>query len=181
MKKSTKIWLCIAGLLLIALGVFCICRPNITLISVARILGCLTLLAGISKLVFTFKTQAFLPNGGTRMLSALFDIFFGCFILFNALGTALALPVIFAIWVMIQVVIIAVQSFDHKKAGFGMWWLILIMGIATAVLGFFGLKHLDLTAKTLSTLIGVGIILYGLANIMAVIGVKRFEKRVEEA
>ena len=108
MKTSTKIWLCIAGLLLIILGVVCIAKPDITLVSAAWTLGCLTLIAGMAKMVFTLKTQAFLPNSGTRMLSALLDIFFGCFFLFNILGTAISLPVVFAIWVMVEGIVIAV-------------------------------------------------------------------------
>ena len=179
MKTSTKIWLCIAGALLVILGILCIIKPDITLVSAAWVLGCFTLFAGISKLIFTLKTQRFMPNSGTRMLSALLDIFFGCFFLFNILGTAVSLPVVFAIWVMIEGVIIAVQSFDYKKVGYQYWWALLVLGIAGAVLGFFGLKNLNVTAVTLSTLIGAGIIANGLAYICAVIGVNRFEKEVE--
>ena len=181
MKTSTKIWLCLAGILLIVLGVICIAKPNITLVSAAWILGFITLLTGIFKLVFTVRTQAFIPNSGTRMLSALLDIFFGCFLLFNLLGTAVALPVVFAIWVIIQGVAIAVQSFDYKKVGFPQWWVLLILGIIGAVLGFIGLKDLDLAAKTLSTLIGLGIIANGLAYILAVVGVNRFDRELKRA
>ena len=179
MKTSTKIWLCIAGLLLIILGVVCIAKPDITLVSAAWVLGCFTLIAGISKLVFTFRTQAFLPNSGTRALSAILDIFFGCFFLFNVLGTAVSLPVVFAIWVMIEGVVIAVQSFDYKRVGFPMWWVLLLLGAGAAVLGYFGLKNLDVTAGVLSALIGLAIIANGLAYILAVVGVNRFEKRVD--
>ena len=179
MKTSTKIWLCLAGILLIILGVFCIAKPDITLISAAWLLGCFTLFAGVSKLIFTLKTQAFIPNSGTRILSALLDIFFGCFFLFNILGTAVSLPVVFAIWVMVEGVVIAVQSFDYKKVGFPYWWALLLLGIGGAVLGFFGLKNLDVTAITLSTLIGIAVILNGLAYILAVAGVTRFEKKID--
>lgn len=179
MKTSTKIWLCLAGILLIILGVLCIAKPDITLISAAWVLGCFTLFAGISKLIFTLKTQAFIPNSGTRILSALLDIFFGCFFLFNILGTAVSLPVVFAIWVMVEGVVIAVQSFDYKKVGFPYWWGLLLLGIGGAVLGFFGLKNLDVTAITLSTLIGIAVILNGLAYILAVAGVTRFEKKID--
>ena len=179
MKTSTKIWICISGLLLIILGVVCIAKPDITLVSAAWVLGCLTLISGISKLVFTLKTQHFLPNSGTRMLSALLDIFFGCFFLFNILGTAISLPVVFAIWVMIEGVVIAVQSFDYKKVGFPMWWVLLLLGVGAAVLGYFGLKNLEVTAGVLSAIIGIGIIANGLAYILAVVGVNRFEKRVD--
>lgn len=180
MKKSTKIWICIAGVLLIILGVLCIAKPDITLVSAAWLLGCLTLFSGVSKLIFTLRTQKFMPNSGTRMLSALLDIFFGCFFLFNILGTAVSLPVVFAIWVMIEGVVIAVQSFDYKQVGFPYWWALLILGVCGAVLGFLGLRNLDVAAVTLSTLIGLGIIANGVAYILAVAGVNRFEKKVDE-
>ena len=179
MRTSTKIWLCVAGLLLIILGVVCIAKPDITLVSAAWVLGCFTLIAGVSKLIFTFKTQAFLPNSGTRALSAILDIFFGCFFLFNILGTAVSLPVVFAIWVMIEGVVIAVQSFDYKRVGFPMWWVLLLLGAGAAVLGYFGLKNLDVTAGVLSAIIGIAIIANGVAYILAVVGMTRFEKRID--
>ena len=175
MKTSTKIWICISGLLLIILGVVCIAKPDITLVSAAWVLGCLTLISGISKLVFTLKTQHFLPNSGTRMLSGLIDIMFGCFILFHIFGAAISLPMVFAIWVIIEGISIAVQSFDYKKFGFSQWWLILILGICATLLGIFGMQNLHVTAATLSGLIGIALIVAGLANFFAVIGVSRVE------
>ena len=179
MKTSTKIWLCIAGLLLIILGVVCIAKPDITLVSAAWVLGCLTLIAGITKLVFTLRTQAFLPNSGTRMLSALLDIFFGCFFLFNLLGTALSLPFVFAIWVIIEGISVFVASFDYKKVGFPYRWALMLLGIAGIVLGICGIMNMEVTAVTLSVLISIPVILFGLANILAVAGVSRFEKEVK--
>ena len=178
MKTSTKVFLCVTGVLLIILGVLCVAKPDVTLVSTAWVLGAFTLFAGIFKLIFTLRTQAYLPNSGTRMLSSLLDIFFGCFFLFNLLGTAVSLPVVFAIWVMIEGIAIAVQSFDYRKVGFVYWWALLILGIGGAILGFFGLKNLDITAVTLSALIGIAIILNGLAYILAVAGVSRFERQV---
>ena len=181
MKTGKKIWLCLAGILLIALGVICIIRPDITLLSAAWILGLLTLFAGITRMVFTFKTQAFMPNSASRVLISLLEIFFGLFFLFNIFGTAVSLPVVFAFMVIIEGISAAVMSFDYKKAGFPSWWAILILGIIGAVIGFFGLKYLDAAAKTLSTLIGISIIVTGLAHILAVIGVSRIEKQVKNA
>ena len=180
MKNGKKIWLCITGILLIALGVYLIINPNITLVSAAYVLGFLTLATGIFKLVFTFRTQAFMPNSGTRMLSALLDIFFGCFFLFNLLGTAASLPFVFAIWVIIEGVSVIVASFDDKKVGFPYWWALLLLGIVGVVLGILGLKNMEATAVTLSTLISISVILFGLAHILAVAGVNRFEKTVKD-
>lgn len=178
MKTSTKIWLCITGALLIALGVVCICNPAETLFAAAWLIGCLTLFSGIAKLIFTFRTQAFLPNSGSRMLSGILDIIIGCIFLGHNFFVALSLPVVFAVWVMIEGIIIAIDSFDFKRVGFPMWWCLLILGIAGAVLGCLGLRNPDVTAATLSTLIGIGIILNGVGYIVAVAGVNRFENKL---
>ena len=181
MKTGTKIWLCISGILLIALGVYFIINPNVTLVSAAYVLGFLTLFTGISKLIFTFRTQAFMPNSGTRMLMGLLDVFFGLFFLFHLLGTAASLPFVFAIWVIVEGVSVIVLSFDYKKVGFPYWWALLLLGIVGVVLGILGLKNLDVTAVTLSTLISISVILFGVAHILAVAGVNRFEKEVKNA
>ena len=176
MKTGKKIWLCIVGIILIALGVYCFTSPSLTLLTTAKILGIALLVEGIMKVAFTLRTQAFLPFSGTRMLSALLDILFGLFILFHLYGTAVSLPMLFAIWVIIEGISVAVQSFDYKKFGFSQWWLILLLGICATLLGIFGMQNLHVTAATLSALIGVALILAGLANFFAVIGVSRVEK-----
>ena len=180
MDKGTKIWLAIAGILLIVLGVVCICEPTSTLFATAWLIGCLTLFSGISKMIFTFRTQAFMPNSGSRMLSGLLQILLGIFFLANSLFVAVSLPIVFALWVMVEGVIIAIQSFDYKKFGFQYWWVLLLLGICAVVLGVLGLKNPDVSAVTLSTLIGLGVIALGVAYICALCGIKKFEKKVEE-
>ena len=180
MDKSTKIWLVIAGVLLVALGVLCLCQPTETLFATAWMIGCFTLISGISKMVFTFRTQKFLPNSGSRMLSALLLIILGIIFLANNLFVTISLPIIFAMWVLIEGVIVVVNSFDYKKYGFQYWWVILLLGLAGAFLGVLGLRNPDVTAVTLSTFIGIGIILIGVGYIVAVWGVNKFEKQVKQ-
>ena len=180
MKKSTKIWLVIAGVLLIALGVYCIIKPASTLFSAAWLIGLLTLFAGCSKLVFTFKTQAFLPNSATRVLSAILEILVGIFFLCNNLFLAMSLPIVFVMWVLIDSVIIAINSFDYKRVGFPYWWGLLILGACGIVLSVLGLKNPDASATALAALIGAGIISVGVANICAVAGINKFENYLKQ-
>ena len=176
MRKSTKIWLAIAGILLIGLGVICLMRPFETLLSVAWLIGFMTLLTGISKLVFTFRTQAFLPNGATRLLSAILLIILGCILLSNKLFVTSSLPIIFAVWVVIEGVTIAVLSFDYKKFHFDFWWVLLLIGIVAVVLGILGLRNPLVAANTLSALISIGIILLGVSYLVAVFGINKLQK-----
>ena len=180
MKTSTKIWLAIAGILLVVLGVLCISRPAATLFSTAWLIGLFTLFAGVSKLMFTLRTQAFLPNSGTRALSAILEIIIGIIFLANNVFLAFSLPVIFAMWITIESVIIVVDSFDYKRVGFPGWWGILLLGICGVVLGILGLRNPDVTAATLSTLIGLGVISMGVSYLIALLGIQKFENRVKE-
>lgn len=180
MKTSTKVWLVIAGILLIALGVYCIVKPAATLFSAAWLIGVLVLAAGISKLIFTFKTQAFLPNSATRVLSAILGIIIGIFFLANNIFVAVSLPFVFAFWVLFDSLIIAINSFDYKRVGFPWWWAILLLGICGIVLSVLGLKNPDVTATAMAVMIGIGIISMGVANICAVVGINKFENYLKQ-
>lgn len=179
MEKSSKIWLGISGVLLVALGIMCICEPAATLFATAWTIGCFTLMAGIFKLIFTFKTQKFLPNSASRVLSAIFEIIIGIIFLCNNLFVAATLPVIFVIWVLVESIFVAIHSFDYKKFGFPYWWVLLLFGIVGVVLGVLGLRNPDVSAVTLSTLIGIAILLIGAGYLVALFGINRFEKSLQ--
>lgn len=179
-KTSTKILLAVAGILLIVLGIVCIANPAATLFSTAWMIGCLTLVSGIAELIFTFKTQAFLPNSGTRMLSSILQILLGIIFLGHNLFVTISLPIIFASWVLIEGIIVAVQSFDYKQLGFSAWWSVLLLGIAGAVLGFLGLKNPDVAGTALSWIIGLGIISAGVAYLLALFGINRVENNLKQ-
>ena len=179
MKKSTKIMLVVTGILLIVLGIVCICNPVETLFSMAWLIGFLTLLAGVSKLVFGLRTQNFLPNSGTRILTGVFDVILGIFLLFNNIFVAISLPLIFAIWLIIEGIILVVQSFDYKKADYQGWWWLLLMGIAVVVLGFFAMKNLEVTGMTISIMFGCAVMLLGFDYIIAFFGINKFQNKLK--
>ena len=181
MKTGHKIWLIISGILLVVLGVWCIAHPVETLFKTAWLIGLFTLLSGISKTVFSIRTRYFLPNTGMRILSGLMQIIFGMILLNHKMFVMLSLPMVFSLWMMTEGVIIAVQSFDYKKVAFGSWWLMLIFGIAVFALGIFGLRNIDVAGMVLSRMIGIGVIIIGIAYILAFTGIKRFEKMVNQA
>ena len=178
MEKSTKIWLIISGILLVALGILCIAKPAATLFATAWLIGCFTLFSGISRLVFTFRTERFMPNSGTRMLSALLQILIGVLFLCNNIFVAISIPIVFAMWVLVEGVTIFVLSFDFKKVGFSSWWTLLILGILVAALGVLGLYYVEATGNIVAILIGIGIIAMGIAYLVAFSGIHKFDKEV---
>ena len=177
--KNSKIWLAITGILMVVLGVLCIIYPLNTLFAVAWVIGLFTLCTGISKLIFALRTRLVLPNTGGRILSALVQIMIGFFFIGHKLFIVDTFAIIFAMWILMESVLLFVHSFDYKRAHYNGWWLMMIFGIAGVVLGIAGLRAPILTAGTLSAVIGIAIIVIGLAHIFALCGIKKFEKAAE--
>lgn len=178
MEKSTKIWLVISGVLLVALGIMCIANPEATLFATAWLIGCFILFSGISRLVFTFRTERFLPNSGTRMLSAILQILIGIIFLCNNIFVTLSIPFVCAMWVIVEGITLFIQSFDFKKVGFSSWWFLMLLGIGIAALGVLGMYYWEATGHIIAILIGVGIIGIGIAYLVAFSGIHKFDKEV---
>jgi len=180
MKKSSKILLTIAGILLLILGVICLFKPVETLFASAWLIGLITLISGLMMLLFTFRTQMFLPNSGTRMLSGLLQMFLGIFFLSHNVSLTAALPYVFAIWVVVEGITLFIESFDFKRFGFSFWWCIMLLGLAAAVLGFFGLSNPAAAGRTLTVLIGLGIIANAICYLIALAGLDKLVTKVKE-
>ena len=177
--KTTKIFLCISGILMICLGILCLCYPVGALFTSAWMIGVTTLAMGISSMVFTLRTQRFLPNSGTRMLSSLIEILIGIFFLAHPVSLTAALPFVFSFWVVVESINLCIQAFDYKKVGYGAWWAMLLLGIGGVVLGIVSFNYPIASGKTLAFIIGIGIILIGIAELMTYWGIKRFENNMK--
>lgn len=180
MKKSIKTLLAITGSLLVVLGIVCICYPAETLTSLAWIIGLLTLCSGIFSFVFSLKAQHFIPNAGTMMLRSILMLIIAVFFLSHNSALTAAIPLACAFWIVFEGTSFAIQSFDFKKAGFPHWWLMLLLGLCGICLGFFAFRQPVATGMTISILIGLGIISNGINRFVALFGISRFEKALEE-
>ena len=140
MLPSRKIYMGITGAAFAALGIICILKPMSTLVSLAWILGLLTLISGIATLLNWFNLKGYFPQSGSILLSSILQILLGLFFLRHDLAFATMLPIIFAVFLIIEGINLAIRSFDYKKIGFRLWWLNLSLGIIAAVLGFISIS-----------------------------------------
>ena len=179
MKTSTKIWMCLAGIALVVLGVLCIMYPGSTLLSLAWAFGLMLIVTGCS----TFGAWATLrhvnPFNGLTFLAALVQVILGIVLIINPAPLAVALPFIFAFWVMYEGIGLMVDSFNYKRLGWDKWWVLCLLSVLVICAGCYGLFCNPLaSAATLAWLVGVGIILDGVGNWLKVAAVNRVEKRL---
>lgn len=180
MKTSTKIWMCLAGIALVALGVVCLVNSGSTLLSLAWLLGLIFLVAGCCEFAAWGKLHLILPQSGLLFLSAFLQVLMGLFFIIHPVSLAAALPFVFAFIVLFEGVRIAIESFDFKHVGFRFWWIMLLFGLAAAAFGVYGLYRPAVSAATLTVLVSIGIILAGVGYWVQVAGINRFEKKLKQ-
>jgi uncharacterized membrane protein HdeD (DUF308 family) len=178
--KRINIYLIVTAVLLIALGVVCIFNPGAGFVSAAWLMGLFILASGISSLIFGLRAQAFLPNAGSTTLLALFQIIVGLMLATNILASQIALIAVFAMWVMFEGVSLAVLSIDYKKGGYDRWWVMLLLGVCSILLGFLAIRKPESTGAFLGILLGLGILANGIVRIVAFFGLKRIENRLRD-
>ena len=178
--KRINIYLIITALLLIVLGVVCIFNPGASFASAAWLMGLVILVSGVSSLIFGLRAQAFLPNAGSTTLLAVFQIIVGLMLASNILVSEVALIVVFSMWVIFEGVSLSVLSIDYRKGGYDRWWLMLILGVCSIVLGFLALREPETTGAFLGVLIGFGILANGIIRIVAFFGLRRINKRLRD-
>ena len=178
--KRINIYLIVTAVLLIALGVVCIFNPGAGFVSAAWLMGLFILASGISSLIFGLRAQAFLPNAGSTTLLAIFQIIVGLMLATNILASQIALIAVFAMWVMFEGVSLAVLSIDYKKGGYDRWWVMLLLGVCSILLGFLAIRKPESTGAFLGILLGLGILANGIVRIVAFFGLKRIENRLRD-
>ena len=181
MKTSSKIFMVMSGILLTALGIICICSPVETLLSLSWLLGIMLIASGISELAFWIKAHRFLPASGTVLMTGIMEILLGCLVASNIFAAANILTFLFAFFALTGGINIAVHSFDFKDVGFRGWWCILLIGILAALLGITCFIEPVAAARAISIILGLAIILDGVAEIVLVLGISKFEQKVTNA
>ena len=179
MKTSTKIWMCLAGIALVVLGVLCILFPSTTLMSLAWVFGLMLIVSGCSTFAAWASLRAINPFGALTFLTALLQVFLGVVLFINPAPLAVAIPFIFAFWVMYEGIGLMVDSFTYKRLGFRRWWLLCLLGLLVLCAGCYGLFYNPVaSANVVTWLVGLGIIADGIGYWIKVAAVNRVEKKL---
>lgn len=175
----TALWV-IASLILIVAGAICLFNPALTLSSLALFFGIVMLINGIFDIVAYVKLHKFKLDSGWVLAEGILTILLAILLLFNREVTALTIPIIFTIWIIISGVSRIINSFDLKKYGFGNWWLSLVVGILMIILGCASVFDPILAAIAVSTMVGILFIAEGISSLVKGYYVNRVIKNIKE-
>ena len=167
-----------SGLALVVLGVLCIAYPLSALMSISWLIGLVFFVAGCTEMAAWGKLRNIVQQSGLMFFTALLKILLGLMILIFPAPIMIALPFLFALWLMFEGINILVTSFDFKQIGFKKWWIMLLIGIVMACFGIYGLLNPQASADAIGLLVGIGIIIDGVGNWTKLALIKKAEKRL---
>lgn len=163
MKTYSKVMMIISAVLMVVTGIIIICNPGAALVSLAWIIGLLTLIAGITVTVFYFSAARGLLGAGTVLFAGISDIIIGILFLNHGFAGAQVLELIVGIWMTMFGVERFIHSFDMKKLSLENWRATLILGIICTILGIMTLLSPFMGAVLVSVIIGISFIFFGIA------------------
>ena len=156
--KTVRILNIVAGILLIAAGIYCLCNEDVAVLSAGLMLGIFMLAAGIAEIVVFAGTSGVLIGSGWLLLDGV--------LLFNQWFTLLSLPFIFTVWLMFSGISRFVSAFDLHALGVRGWGWVLAVGILLMVAGFICMMDPWVSAAAVGVTVGMVFLLEGISAIV---------------
>ena len=164
--KTVRILNIVAGILLIAAGIYCLCNEDVAVLSAGLMLGIFMLAAGIAEIVVFAGTSGVLIGSGWLLLDGVLTVIMSLFLLFNQWFTMLSLPFLFTLWLLFSGVSQCVSSFDLRALGVRAWGWILAVGILLTLAGFICLMDPWVSAAAVGVTVGLVFLLEGISAIV---------------
>ena len=153
-SKSMKVLNIIAGVLLIALGVYCLCNQDIAAMTAGLMIG-----------VFA-TTSGFMLGSGWLLLDGVLTVILSLFLLLNQWFTMMSLPFLFTLWLLFSGVSRFVSAFDLRACGVRGWGWILAVGVILIAAGFVCMMDPWVSVAAIGVTVGLVFLLEGVSAVV---------------
>ena len=168
------------GALLIMLGILAFSFPVLTIVSLATLIGALFLIGGGAEIVAAVSNRGHWNNWGMHLGAGILDALVGIVLLANPGATAAAIPIIVGIWAIAAGVFLFAQAFPLKQARLKGWWWSLLLGVATAAVGWWMITNPFVGALTVAAGVGWAAVLAGAAVIGVALQLRSWQRMVPQ-
>jgi uncharacterized membrane protein HdeD (DUF308 family) len=164
-------WAILWGVLLIIFGILAVGSPLLAAVTVSAVIAWLIILAGVIHIVMAFHAH----GAGSVIWKALVGlayVFIGGYLLVHPLLGVASITLLLASLFFIEGVLDIVLYFNLRPAKGAVW--VLFDGVVTLLLGLFiGFHWPSSSAWAIGTLVGVSMIISGVARVMMSLAVRK--------
>lgn len=166
-SKSMRVLNIVSGVLLIAVGIYCLCNQDIAAATAGFMVGIFMLVSGIIEIVVFAVTSGLLLFGsGWLLLDGVLTVILSLFLLFNQWFTMLPLPLLFTLWLLFSGISRFVSAFDLKALGVHNWGWVLAVGIVLMIAGFICMMDPLVSITAVGMTVGLVFLLEGISAIV---------------
>ena len=158
--KSAEIWSLCIGIIMIILGIYICANPVMSLVALALYIGAVFIVSGIG-----YSVSSLSQESAWKLFVGLFNILIGLFLVANLGIITASLPAVFAMWCLAIGTIHIIRAFRSYKNSLS-WCGSLTIGCLGILFSFLIIIHPAIGAFTITTLIGLYIIMYGVFSVI---------------
>lgn len=165
-SKTMRVLNIVSGVLLILIGIYCLCNQDIAAETAGLIVGIFMLASGVIELVVFATTSRLLIGSGWLLLDGVLTVILSLFLLFNEWFTMLSLPFLFTLWLLFSGISRFVSAFDLKALGVRNWGWVLAIGIILMIAGFICMMDPWVSIAAVGMTVGLVFLLEGISSII---------------
>lgn len=172
MLKNWKLQEVGGAVTLLICGLVLLLIPELTLVTIANVIGIFVIVIGAFFLVSYFMRKE-LAAGNNDLIKGLVIVFVGVFICVKSELVVSILPVVLGIGVVLSGILKLQHAFDLKRMGFDTWVRIAITAVINVFIGLIVILNPFSTAAWLMRLVGIAFIFSGVTDLVTTIYVSR--------
>ena len=165
-SKSMKLLNVISGVLLIAVGIYCLCNQDIAAMTAGLMIGIFMLVSGVIEIIVFAATSGVMFGSGWLLLDGVLTVILSLFLLFNQWFTMMSLPFLFTLWLLFSGISRFVSAFDLRAFGVRGWGWVLAIGIILMVAGFICMMDPWVSFAAIGLTVGLVFLMEGVSAIV---------------
>jgi uncharacterized membrane protein HdeD (DUF308 family) len=173
-------WFLIIGLLSVAAGVAIFSKPVESYVSLSILFSLVMVGTGISQIIFALSVSAIMRGWGWTLVSGIFDLAIGTYLLMHPTLTMATLPYIVGFYLIFRAIYIIGTSIDFNYLGVTGWGWLLVGGIVLFALGILTLLHPAVGAAGIVGASGTAFIVSGILSIVLAFQLKNLKSLIEK-
>lgn len=165
-KRTTNWGMVIGGAILLAIGIFCMVYPGLTLSILSVVAGLGFLIVGIANLAAYITSRTVLKTSVWALAYSILDILVGLLFILYPVALAPVIPFICGVGVLIFAIAELAGAFRVHAMGVSFWGWTLFSGIISAIIGvlfFVYPASLALYIGLFAAMQGISVLVYGIA------------------
>lgn len=176
LQRAKRLYL-VLSILLIALGLFLICRPAATLLTICYLLGILCLLFGGFKLIGYFSKGSYRTAFRFDLPLGILSLILGILLCWHPGNVVALLQFFIGSFILVDGVLKFQTALDARRCGLSRWWGILTAALLSAAAGLLLILNPFGGAKAMVVLLGVTLVVDGFQNLIVVLYTARHIRR----